>query len=310
MKKVVVIGGGTGQSIILRALKEIEGIDLKTIVTVADDGGSTGRLRDIFEIPAVGDIRNVMVALSDDESLLANLMTYRFGAEAQEFSGHNLGNLMFAAMIKQADSFLDAVYKLSKVLKIKGEVIPSTELHVTLCAVMEDGSVVSGEHNITNCGQRVQRVFYDSPVVANPLAVQAIMQADYVVFSIGSLYTSILSNIVIDDIREALCVTKAQKVYFCNVMSEVGETLHYSVEDHVQALCEHMGDPMDIVIVSNTVIPDEVLKLYDRELASEVKLHNSEHDYQVIAADLCRFDGNLIRHDVQKCRVVLERLLR
>jgi uncharacterized cofD-like protein len=310
MKKVVVIGGGTGQSIILKALKELEDIDLKTIVTVADDGGSTGRLRDIFDIPAVGDIRNVMVALSDNESLLANLMTYRFGQEAMEFSGHNLGNLMFAAMIKQSDSFLDAVYKLSKVLKIKGEVIPSTELHVTLCALMEDQQIVCGEHHITNYGQRVKQVFYDSPVEANQLAVQAIMEAEYIVFSIGSLYTSILSNIVIEQIRSALCVTKAQKIYFCNVMSELGETMNYSVEDHVEALCKHMGSTIDTVVASNTVIPAAVLSRYHQEKASEVKLADTAHPYEVIEADLCSFHHDLIRHDVDKCRIVLERLIK
>ncbi|MFV0254551.1 MAG: uridine diphosphate-N-acetylglucosamine-binding protein YvcK [Erysipelotrichaceae bacterium] len=239
MKKVVVIGGGTGQSIMLRAVKNICDIDLTTIVTVADDGGSTGRLREIFDFPAVGDIRSLMIALSEDENLLADLMAYRFDDSTQELSGHNLGNLILAALINNSHSFLEAVNQMSHFLKVKGEIVPSTGFKVILCAKMLDGEIVEGEHNITDYQGSIERVFYKDRVYANPLALKSIEDADYIIFSIGSLYTSILPNVIIEDIKLAIGKTQAKKIYFCNALSELGETTNYPREDHVRVLEQH-----------------------------------------------------------------------
>ena len=177
MKKVVVIGGGTGQSAILRGLKKIEGIALTTIVTVADDGGSTGRLRRQFHIPAMGDIRHVMCALAESESMLKSLMNFRFSGES-DIGGHNLGNLILTALAQESGSFMNAIEQCCKVLNIKGQILPSTEQVITLYAMMQDGTIVRGESNIPKFKNRVERVFYEEDVVANEKAVQAILEAD------------------------------------------------------------------------------------------------------------------------------------
>ncbi len=310
MKKVIVIGGGTGQSIMLRAIKNIEDIDLKTIVTVADDGGSTGRLRDIFDIPAVGDIRNVMIALSKDEHLIADLMNYRFDRDSAELSGHNLGNLILVAMINNSDSFLDAVYQMSRFLKIQGEIIPSTSFKVTLSAYMKDGRVVDGEHNITAEGGDIDEVFYRQKVYANPMAINAIYEADYIIYSIGSLFTSVLPSLIIPDIKEALSKTKAKKIYFCNAMSEFGETTNYSVEDHVRVLNKHINDHVDIVVVANDEIPQRIQDLYAKENAAQIMVDEADHDYQLVETKLLNYENNLIRHDINKLKKTLKGLIK
>lgn len=309
MKKVIVIGGGTGQSYMLRAIKNIDKIDLKTIVTVADDGGSTGRLRDIFNIPAVGDIRSVMIALSENENLLSRLMNYRFKNDSAELSGHNLGNLILVAMIDNSDSFLDAVYQMSHFLKIKGEIIPATSFSTMLSALMSDGKIVDGEHNITAAGGKVQKVFYRHKVYANTMAIQAILDADYIIYSIGSLYTSILPILIIPDIHDALSNSKAKKIYFCNAMTEYGETTDYSLEDHVKALVEHTGCRVDVVVGSSDVIPENILELYKEEKAGPVIAQEINHDFELIQTELLSFKNNLIRHDVDKINKILKELL-
>lgn len=310
MKKVIVIGGGTGQSFMLKAIKGIDNIDLKTIVTVADDGGSTGRLRDIFDIPAVGDIRNVMIALSEDESLITKLMSYRFEKDKAEFANHNLGNLILVAAINNSKDFLDAIYQMSRFLKVKGEIIPATSLQVVLSAMMENGVVVDGEHNITAFGDRINRVFYKDKVAANPMAISAIEEADYIIYSIGSLYTSILPNLIIPDIQKALIRSKAKIIFFCNVMSEEGETTGYFLEDHVQAIVQHTGCMVDIAVLANDEIPTEILLSYKAENAHPIILKANNQPYQLIKHQLLCFDDGLIRHDEKKVREVLVELIK
>ncbi|MBR0385477.1 MAG: YvcK family protein, partial [Erysipelotrichaceae bacterium] len=256
MKNVVVIGGGTGQSALLKGLKQIENINIATIVTVADDGGSTGRLRQELHIPAMGDVRNVMLALSESESLTASLMDYRFDNNSGQLSGHNLGNIILSALMKKSGSLVQAIDDLDKVLRVRGDVIPSTISNVTLCAHMMDGTVIEGEHNITEAHSKVKDVFYNKYVTAFPDALVAIRQADYIIIGIGSVYTSILPNIIIDDIKKELCAAKGHVIYYCNSMTEEGETDGYSVEDHVRAIHSHIGqDIIDTVIVAEETIP-------------------------------------------------------
>ena len=167
-KRVVVLGGGTGQAVMLRGLKQIEDIELTAIVTVADDGGSTGRLRRSFHIPAMGDLRNVMIAMAESESLLGNLMNYRFDDTIEgsnELSGHNLGNLILTALTQTSGSFMEAITQISNVLNVKGDILPSTSQIITLYAEMEDGTIVRGESNIPKVRNRIKRVFYDTPEI-------------------------------------------------------------------------------------------------------------------------------------------------
>lgn len=310
-RKVVVIGGGHGQAQICRGIKDIKNTHISAIVTVADDGGSTGRLRRQFNIPAMGDIRNVMIALADQETLFSNLMDYRFddpdGTE-QDIAGHNLGNLILTALTKQSGSFFDAIRIVDDVLNVRGEIIPATTEVITLYARMADGVIVAGEANIPHIDNRISRVFYQEDVKATPEAVKAIEQADLIIFGIGSVYTSILPNVIIPGIQDALYRAKGRKVYFCNAMTQPGETDGYSVEDHVYALAQH-GVHVDTVIVADDVLPKENVLRYEAEHASPVLLKETDHDYRIVKRSLLDFDGGLIRHDAHKIHQVTEDLL-
>jgi uncharacterized cofD-like protein len=301
-KKVVVIGGGHGQAAICRGIKNIPNIDITAIVTVADDGGSTGRLRRQFHIPAMGDIRNVMVALAESESLMSSLMNYRFNdpnGEEKDIAGHNLGNLILTAMTDQCGSFFEAIQRIGKVLNVKGKIIPATTQVISLYAIMEDDVIVQGEANIPDRSNHIRRVFYDEAVAASPEAIQAIQEADLIIYGIGSVYTSILPNIIIPDIQEALDQTKAKRVYFCNAMTQPGETDGYCMEDHVKALTSH-GAPVDEVVVSCDPLPQNILRKYYEEGSTPVFIRDGEHAYKIIRENLLSFDNELIRHDSKK----------
>jgi uncharacterized cofD-like protein len=300
-KKVVVIGGGRGQSNLLRGLKTIENIALTSLVTVADDGGSTGRLRAIYDIPAMGDIRNVMIALAESESLLSTLMGYRFKElENSELSGHNLGNLILTAMMESSGNFIESIGAISKVLNVKGDIVPSTCQTITLYARMHDGTIVKGEDNIPTKRNRIKEVFYSEDVKATEQAIVAIKEADFIIYGIGSLYTSICPNLIIKEIQEAIKTTKAKKVYVCNAMSQTGETDGYYVEDHVDALIKHSKFNVDVVVMANDTIPESVLKRYLEDETHPIILKDKEHDYPIIAAELLDFEKGLITHSASK----------
>lgn len=310
-KRVVVLGGGTGQATMLRGLKNIAGIELTAIVTVADDGGSTGRLRRSFQLPAMGDIRNVMLALAESESVLSNLMNYRFEDtdNTSELNGHSLGNLILTALTQTSGSFMEAISQISKVLNVKGDILPSTSQVITLFAEMEDGTIVRGESNIPKMRNRIRNVFYDREVRATKQALEALENADYILYGIGSLYTSILSNLIIDEISATIRASKAMKIYFCNAMTQPGETAGYSMEEHVQAIRDHGDNPVDVVVFADDEIPGEVIDRYEDTDAQRVVMVENEHSYVVVSAHLLRFDGGLIRHDSEKIQRVMEYLL-
>lgn len=310
MKNVVVIGGGHGLSVIVRGLKQLRNINLSAIVTVADDGGSTGRLRAQYHIPAMGDIRNVMCAMAESETLLSTLMNYRFEGEEQDVGGHNLGNLILTALTQSCGNFMQAVESFSKVMNVKGDIIPSSTDVITLYAVMEDGTIVRGESNIPNFDNRISRVFYQSDVQASPQALAAIHNADVIVYGIGSLYTSIMPNLIIAGIKEELAKSQAKKIYFCNAMSQPGESDGYSLEDHVQAIIDHTGPyAVDIVVFHNNEIHDKIIKRYREMGATQVKITQQQHPYRIIKADILTFENDLIRHDSNKVRDVMENLI-
>lgn len=314
LKKVVVIGGGTGQSIILRGLKLLPDIELSTIVTVADDGGSTGRLRRAYQIPAMGDIRNVMLALAESETLLNELMSYRFESDEEEsdheLGGHNLGNIILTALTTKSGSFMEAISLISQVLKVKGDIIPSTSQVVTLYAHMDDGTIVKGESNIPKAKNKIKDVFYNEPVSATKQAIKAIEQADLIVFGIGSLYTSICANLIIGDIRKALKRSGARKVYLCNVMTQKGETDDFSMEDHVKTIEKHADIKIDEVIVSSDEIPDSLLIKYASQYATPVPIKERKHPYKVLRRKLLHYDDELIRHDSIKIQNVISAILK
>jgi uncharacterized cofD-like protein len=237
---VTVVGGGTGLSTLLRGMKYITG-NCTAVVTVADDGGSSGRLRQELGIIPPGDLRNCLVAMADREPLMERVMQYRFKGDSA-LAGHSLGNLFLAAIAETEGGMEEGLKAASQILKIRGHVIPSTLSNIQIRADMADGTSVLGESEITNAGKKIVRLHMvpaDAP--ATKSAVQAIRDADVLIFGPGSLYTSVLPNLLVPGIREAVLASKAFKIYICNVMTQPGETDGYGAYDHVKALIDHVG---------------------------------------------------------------------
>ncbi|MBO9610708.1 MAG: YvcK family protein, partial [Paenibacillaceae bacterium] len=232
LPRIVVIGGGTGLSVMLRGLKE-KPVDITAIVTVADDGGSSGILRSELQIPPPGDIRNVLIALADVEPMLSRMLQHRFQT-GNGLAGHSLGNLILAAMKEITGDFVLGIRELSRVLAVRGSVLPATNHSIVLKALMEDGTLVEGESKIPQAGGKIKRVFIE-PAHAEPLpeAIEAIRQADAILVGPGSLYTSIIPNLIVPKLAEAIVNSEAVKIFVCNVMTQPGETDDYSVSDHL-----------------------------------------------------------------------------
>lgn len=260
--RVVAIGGGTGLSTLLRGLKN-KTSHLSAIVTVADDGGSSGRLREEMNIIAPGDLRNCLVAMADKESLMEDVFQHRFGGHG-ELAGHSLGNLFLAALIEEYGDTEKALEAASEILNVRGEVIPATTEKVELRAEMEDGTVVDGESQIPDAHGRIHRLrMVPEAPAAVPASVTAIEEADLITLGPGSLYTSILPNLLVPEIAAAVRRSPAVKVYVCNAMTQPGETDGYKVSDHVRALIEHIGPGVvDCVLVNDRRPAEEVLERY------------------------------------------------
>ena len=308
MKRIVIIGGGHGQSTIVKGLKDIKDIDLKAIVTVADDGGSTGRLRELYNIPAVGDIRNVLVSMSNSKDL-NRIFNYRFkGDEDTDVVGHSLGNLILAALIEINDGSLPvAIKEISHLLNVKGKVIPSTLETVSLYARFKDGTIEKGEANIPKVLKHIDKVYYDHEVIGNKDAVSAILKADLIIYGIGSLYTSIMPNVIIKEINDALNMSKAKKIYFANAMTQRGETYNYNLKEHVDAFRRH-NVPLDMLIKHKEEIPEYIKERYIKEEAIEV-LDNEDCGVKVIERNLLDFSCDKVRHDPKKIKAVVKKIL-
>ena len=269
-KRIVVVGGGTGLSTLLRGLKKYN-FDITAIVTVADDGGSSGRLRDDYDIPPPGDIRNVIAALSDVEPRVERMFQYRF-TNSEDLGGHSLGNLMLTALTDITGDFSLAIAELSKVLNVNGRVIPASNKKITLHAELKDGSLIQGESNIPNATAPIKRVFIaPSEATALNSALTAIQEADVILIGPGSLYTSILPNLLVKGIRDAIVAAKAEKIYVCNLMTQIGETLGYNAYDHVVAIHDHVGEAfLDAILINNEEIPKSVMETYLEKCAEPV----------------------------------------
>ena len=310
--RVVVIGGGTGLSVLLRGLKK-QPVDITAIVTVADDGGSSGRLRCELQMPPPGDIRNVLVALADTEPLLEKLLQHRF-VNGNGIAGHSLGNLLIAGLteISQGD-FVLAIEQLSQVLAVRGRVLPAARHSIVLHAEMEDGTIVSGESIIPKSGKRIKRVFIDKEnVQALDDAMEALREADAILLGPGSLYTSVLPNLLVPGIADAIRESRAVKAYICNVMTQPGETDGYTAEDHVQAICDHVGNSLfQYVIINNGYISNEIKALYAEKGAQPV-LYKEENlkaaGYHIIADNLLIYDRAL-RHNAARLSQIIIGLL-
>lgn len=310
--RIVVIGGGTGLPVLLRGLKKYP-VDITAIVTVADDGGSSGRLREELNIPPPGDVRNVLAALSDVEPLIEEMFQHRFKA-ANDLSGHSLGNLILAAMTSITGNFMHAIQEMSKVLNVRGKVLPASNQSVVLNAIFEDGQMVSGESKIPNCGKKIKKVFL-TPEHVTPLpdTILAIREADLIVIGPGSLYTSILPNLLVPDIGEEVARAKAKKVYICNLMTQAGETHDYTASDHVRAIYDHIEQPfINTILVNNEDIPLPVQERYSKEDAVPVHFDvNSLYSLglKVIFGEIVSIENGVIRHDTKEVAKILYSLL-
>lgn len=288
--RIVVMGGGTGLSVLLRGLKE-KPLDITAIVTVADDGGSSGILRNELQMPPPGDIRNVLTALADVEPLLSDILKYRF-KDGSGLAGHSLGNLILAAMTDLHGDFVTAVKEMSRVFAVRGQVLPAAGEAVILHAEMEDGTIVTGESKIPEAGLRIKRIFLE-PEYVEPLpeALEAIEQADAILIGPGSLYTSILPNLLVPKLAEAVVVSDAIKMFVCNVMTQPGETDNYTVGDHLQAIYDHIGLHLfDYVIVNDGEIPPQVQSKYaekGQSLCSWIGMRSPAGDTNSSPISLC-----------------------
>lgn len=306
LPKVVAIGGGSGLSVIMRGLKRYP-LDLTAIVTVADDGGSTGSLREELGIPAVGDIRKVITALSETEPLTEEVFKYRFQVQNEDgrLHGHALGNLLLAAMTDVTGDFTQGVREISKILNVKGKVLPSTSEVIDISAEMEDGTQVFGESKITEAGKKIKRIRM-TPEDAVPLkkTVDEIKAADLIIIAPGSLYTSIIPNLLFAEISDAIKNSKAKRIYICNIMTQHGETTDYSVACHVDAINYHAGDSIiDTILVNASPVPDEILEKYLEEKSTCVTYNKKIVELmgiEVVEKDFATYRFGNVRHDYQK----------
>lgn len=308
--KIVVIGGGTGLSALLRGLKEYT-TNLTAIVTVADDGGSSGKLRHEMGILPPGDVRNCLVALADTENIMEHLFSYRFNTGT--LKGHSLGNLLIAGLADTFGDFQKGIESVSKVFALRGNVYPSTLEQVILGAELADGTVIKGETAVRDAEGRIKRVFLEpSDCHPMPEALKALEEADLVVLGPGSLYTSVLPNLLVEGLREKIREVSAPCVYVCNIMTEPGETDDYTVADHLQALVDHCGaDFVDVVLANNREIPQELLERYAQDASFPVigEARNVEWlGVKYVERDLLQAD-DIIRHDSKRLARELIRLL-
>lgn len=306
---VVALGGGTGLSSLLRGLKRRD-LDISAIVGVADDGGSSGRLRRELGMLPPGDIRNVLVALADDESLMGRLFQYRFADG--DLSGHPFGNLILAALTEVTGSFDEAVREASRVLKVNGRVIPGALEHVRLWAEREDGTEACGETLIASGVGACRRVWLDPEPAAHPDALAAISDADLILLGPGSLFTSVLPHLAVGEIAEAVCGAKGLRAYVCNIMTQPGETDGMDAITHLDRVLEMAPDGVDVVVVHAGELEPAALAQYAAQGQEPVVVDVAAIEargVRVVAADIAE-DAAVVRHSPEALADVLEPLAR
>ncbi len=307
MKKIVVLGGGTGISVLLRGLKLFP-LDITAVVSVADDGSSTGILRKEFDIPAVGDLRNVLVALSEVEPLVEQLLQYRFKTNSY-LNNHAMGNLLLVALFNITGNLTESLQSLSKILNIKGRVLPFSEDKAILLAHTKDGGVIEGESNITKAGKEIDYIEYKNRVTATKEVVEAIINADLIILGIGSLYTSIIPNLLDDNVKKALINSKAKKMYVCNIMTEHGETDNFKVSDCIKSINKYVGENfIDVVVANSKYIDAEIQELYLKEQSTPILIDEDklkEMNVELISENLSLIINNQVRHDHLKTALTI-----
>lgn len=297
-KKVVVLGGGTGMSSLLKGLKEFP-VDITAVVSVCDDGRSTGRLREEFHVPAMGDLRQVLASLSETEPLVEKMLNYKF-TTTSDLNGHKVGNLLLTAMSNITGNMSSAVEAIGKVLNLKGRILPLTDEEVTLVAEMGDGKIVEGEHNITAYNSSIKKVYYKKEPKINSDVEKAIKEADLIILSMGSIYTSIAPNLLCSEIIKALDSSKVPIMYTCNIMTQPGETDDFKVSDHVRIINEYLGKrKIDVVLANIGKVDEKMRKKYETLEQKDPVLLDKENlkDVELIVNDYVTIDNDYLRHD-------------
>ena len=314
-KKIVVIGGGSGSSVALCGLKSYD-VDLTAIVTMFDSGGSTGILRDEFGYPPLGDIRQCLVALSPEEndrvSALNSALDFRCDS-GSSLRGHSVGNLVLAALTTVYHGVQGAIDEMSRMMQLQGQVVPVTLDEAHLCALLLDGQVIRTESAIDlrgGNGPGIDKVFLDADVKANPRALDAITNADAILLGPGDLYTSVIPNLLVDEISQAICDTQAPVIYACNLMTKQGETAGYSCSMFAGEVVRYIGSrKLDYLLVNTGIFSDEVLSGYADEMAAPVELDNGDIEkfaHEIVLSDLAWVDGVKVRHDSETlARIVM-----
>ena len=302
-KKIVVLGGGTGLSTLLRGLKQFP-IDITAIVAVSDDGRSTGKLRQEFNVPAVGDVRQVIVALSETEPLVQKLLNYRFKTNS-DLNGHALGNLLLTGLIDIAGNMSSGIESLGKILNLKGKVLPLTEDNVILMAEMKDDKIIEGEHNITQYKQPIKHIFYKKEPKICEEVIREIKTADLIILSMGSLYTSILPNLICKDVITALDQCKSEIMYICNIMTQPGETDKYKASDHIKTINNYLGKKkVSVILANNGPITKKMKEKYsDLEQKDPVifdKQNLKNIPVKIISDNFVTIADNALRHNITR----------
>ncbi len=300
-KKVVVLGGGTGMSVLLQGLKKFP-LDITAIVSVSDDGSSTGKLREEFNTPAVGDIRRVLISLSETEPLVEKLFNYRFKT-CSDLDGHTVGNLILTAAKEITGNLSDGIEALSKVFNLKGKVVPLTEDNVVLMAKMEDGSIVEGEHHITESPKKIKEVFYKEEPIVTPESIEAIKNSDAIILSMGSVYTSIIPNLITKEIINAIDNSSAKIMYVCNMVTQPGETEGFKVSDHINLLNSYLGKrKIEYVLANDKKIDENILKRYQTTEQKDQVILDKENlnNVKLIEDNYFTVIDNIVRHDALK----------
>ena len=303
-KKVVIFGGGKGISSLLKELKEFP-IDITAVITVSDNGSSTGKLREEFNTPAVGDIRKVITSLSDMDPNIKKMLEYRFKTTS-DLNGHALGNLILTAMLDITGSLKESIENLSTLLDVRHKVLPiSEDRNLTLMAKTKEGNIIKGEEQITLSTETVEKIFYkEEPNVTEEVIVK-VKEADLIILSMGSLYTSLLPNIICKKVKETIKESKAKLMYICNAVTQPGETDNFKVGDHIDLINKYLEyRKIDVVIASNSNIDDETAKIYEtKEQKSPVIIDHARLNslgVELIEKDLINTEQNKIRHDGMK----------
>ena len=307
-KKIVVLGGGTGTSTVLRGLKYFP-VDITAIITVSDNGASSGRLRKEFYTPAVGDIRKVLSNLSTLPDEVKDVMEYRMSTYSN-LNGHAMGNLILTSLYQETGSLKKSIEYMSKLLRVEHKVLPLSEDYLTLMGEADDGEIIEGEAEITAAGKHYKRFFYKEEPHILPEVISEIKSADLIILSMGSLVTSLFPHLICPEVSEAIKDSRGKKMYICNVMTQPGETDNFGVSDHVNAIENYIGkDTINAVIVSNNLLPRDLIKKYASEEQKDQVIIDYDNmelgKYEVIESDLLTTVDGTIKHDSMKLSSII-----